>query len=852
MTHSLQSPRGHTPPAEMEIQPNGPASDILRRSLHGVTGMNWLWGDLKYALRGLARRRGFTLIAVMSLALGIGANSTIFSLLNGILLRSLPVRDPAGLAAVYTSDAKTPGNLALSYLNYKDLRDRNIVFSQLALYMPIVVSLTGQGEPRPLMAHIVSGNYFETLGVAPALGRAFLPEEDATPNARAVAVISYGLWNRLFADDPGITHRTLSLNGRAFSIVGVAPADFHGINELYGADVWVPLAMYPAVFPAPQWIAQRRAGVFSVAGRLKRGVGMAQATGAMQSLAAELAREYPRENGGRGLQLAPISEASLNARDRAAYSGAGQILLIVSGIVLLIACANVANMLLARAAGRAREITVRLAMGASRAHLVRQLLVESVLLSGAGGVLGLAAAQWARTWLWPLRPPTMKYASFRFDLDWRVVAYTFGIALLTGIVFGLVPALGATRKDLAAGLKERTGTAQSAGGRLPPRAILVMLQLAFSLTALIGAGLFVRSASAGARIDPGFDAAHIGTLSFNVGEQGYNEARGRDYRRRLLERAAAVAGVESVSLAKDAPFSPGAPRTVLLEGQDNTAGGVGRSTMTSVTAPGFFQTLRIPVESGRDFTSADTAAAPRVAIVNRQAARRFWPGEEAVGKIVQFAGENRPVRIVGVVRTSDYRSPGEEPQAMIYLSADQYYFAYGVLYIRAARDTAATLEAVRRVARALDPSLFLDAQTCGAAMARALWAQSLSAALLTVFGGLALLLSAIGIYGVTSYGVGLRVREIGVRMALGAEPRRVSAMLLTEGAWLTGTGIALGMGVALTFAHLLASMLVGVGAYDLATFVAAPCVLAAVAMVACWIPARRAARLDPCTALRVE
>ncbi len=813
--------------------------------------MSWLWTDLKYAWRGMAMRRGFTLVAVLSLALGIGANATIFTLLNGILLRSLPVQDPATLTALYTTDPKNPGFLPISYLNYKDFRDRNTVFSHLALYAPIVVTTTGTAEPRPLMAHIVTGNYFETLGVKPFIGRAFLPEEDVTPSARAVTVISYGLWNRLFASDPRVTSRTLTLSGRAFSIIGVAPADFHGVNELYGADLWTPMAMYPLVYPAPQWVNQRRAAVFSLAGRLKPGVSIPQATGAMQSLAAELARQYPRENNGRSVTLTPLAEAALNPKDREVYGHTASILLVISGIVLLIACANVANMLLARAAGRAKEITVRLAMGASRWQLIRQLLVESVLLSVLGGALGLAAAQWAGGLLWPLRPPTMKYASFRFDPDVRVLAYTFGIALLTGIVFGLIPALGATRSDLAAGLKERSGSAPASGGRLPPRSILVTLQIAFSLAALLGAGLFVRSVQRGSRIDPGFEAAHLGVITFNVADQGYNEARGREYQRRLLERAAAVPGVEAVSLAKDSPFSPGGTRTVLLQGQDNAAG-AGVPTLTSVTYPGFFQTVRIPILNGRDFNLSDGATASRVAIVNRTAAEHFWPGQEAVGKIIQFAGENRPVQVVGVVRTSDYRTPGEAPQAMVYLSMQQYYFPYAALYVRTARDPAVTLAAVRREVQAIDPNLFLDPQTVGAAIGKSLWAQSLSATLLSVFGGLALLLSTIGIYGVTSYSVSLRVREIGVRIALGAEPGHVQAMLMREGARLVAVGVALGLAAAFAMSQVLESMLVGVGSHDLATFLAAPCILAAVTMAACWIPARRATRTDPAIALRTE
>lgn len=813
--------------------------------------MSWLFADLKYAIRGMAKRRGFTLVAVLSLALGIGANTTIFTLLNGILLRPLPVANPASLVAVYSIDPKSTQTLRVSYLNYKDFRDRNTIFSNLALYMPISVNLTGVGDPRQLMAHIVSGNYFQTLGVKPVVGRSFIPEEDVTPNARAVVVIGYGLWSRLFAFDPRVTSRTLTLSGRAFSIIGVAPEEFHGLNELYGADLWVPMAMYPQVFPAPAWVNQRRAAVFSVVGRLRPGVDLPRAVGAMQSLAAELAREYPRENGGRSVRLTPAAEAAIDSRDRAVYNRTGLVLLIISGIVLLIACGNVANLLLARAAGRTKEITLRVAMGAGRWQLVRQLLVESVLLSGMGGGVGLLLAEFARRWLWPLRPPALKYAAFRFELDTHVLAYTFGIALLTGIVFGLPPAFGFSRHDLASDLKERSGTASGAGGRFPLRAILVMLQLAFSLVALLGAGLFLRSVQNAMKMDPGFDVEHVGAITFNCADQGYNEARGREYRRRVLERAAAVPGVEAVSFSKDLPFTAGGTRTVLLEGRD-PASGMGHTTLTSVTYPGYFQTVRIPVLKGRDFSLSDAAGSPRVAIVNDTAARYFWPGEEAVGKVIQFAGENRPVEIVGVVRTAAYLMPGEAPQAMAYLSMQQYYFAYAALYVRATRDTAATLSAVQREIHSIDPNLYLDPETAGAAMRKSLWAQSLPATMLTVFGGLALLLSSIGIYGVMSFGVSVRVREIGVRMAMGAAPRQVEGMLMREGARLVAIGIAVGLAAAFAMSRLLESMLVGVGARDWAAFIAAPCLLSAVAMAACWLPARRATRIDPSSALRSE
>src|SRR5580658_1508127 len=434
-------------------------------------------GDLKYAVRSLAKHPGFTLVAVISLALGIGANTTIFTLLNAILLRPLPIDNASTLAAVYTVDPRNPGLLGVSFLNFKDYRDHNGVFSNLTLYSPITVNLTGQGAPRLVVAHMVTANYFATLGVKPVLGRAFLPEEDVTPGANAVAVISYGFWTRLFAADPHVTSRSFVIDGRSFSIVGVAPPGFQGINQLYGADMWVPMMMYPQVFSSVAWVNQRRTSNFSVVGRLKPGVGMPQAEGAMQSIAAELAHQYPRENNGRSIKLGPISEAALSHKDREVYSRTGVVLLCISGLVLLIACANVASLQLVRAAARSKEITLRLALGASRWQLIRQLLLETVLLSVCGGALGLLLARGAGAVLWSIRPPAFKYADFQFDLDLRILAYTFAVALITGIFFRLIPAMRSTRTDLANDLKERGSQSSSGGGAWGPRSLLVMSQL---------------------------------------------------------------------------------------------------------------------------------------------------------------------------------------------------------------------------------------------------------------------------------------------------------------------------------------------------------------------------------------
>ena len=589
--------------------------------------MTGLREDLRYAVRGITRNRAVSAAAVLSLALGIGANTTIFTMINAILLRPLPVQDPSRLVTLHTTDQHIPGLLLCSYPNYRDYRDRNQVFSSLLIYSAITVTLTGRGDPQLLMGQIVSGNYFSTLGIRPAVGRGFLPEEDAVPGARAVAVISYALWRRLYGGDPDVTSRSISLNGREYQIVGVAPQDFRGLNALYAADVWAPMMMYESLYPNVAWVNQRRALLFAVAGRLKLGVALPQAEAATQVIAQDLEREYPRDNAGRRVQLTEASVDTMAAKTRAMILRAGTVLMIVSGLVLLIACANVANLLLARAANRSKEIAVRLALGAGRWQLVRQFLIESMLLGLLGGAAGLAFARWARDLLWSMKPPMFNHAGFALGLDTEVFAYTFAVALGTSIIFGLIPAFEATRTDLAADLKERTGRGSQARGRGRMRPVLVAGQVALSVVALVGAGLFLRSVWSAARIDPGFDAQHIGIVTFNLAGSGYDEARGRQYEGRVLELAASTPGVAAAALSKDAPMRVSAARTVLLDGQQSTASSQGTATLTSVVSTGYFQTLRIPLLRGRDFSPVDAKTAPHVAIVNEAAAAHFWPAQ---------------------------------------------------------------------------------------------------------------------------------------------------------------------------------------------------------------------------------
>ncbi|MBZ5578335.1 MAG: ABC transporter permease [Acidobacteriia bacterium] len=812
--------------------------------------MNGLIEDLRHGLWTLAKNRGFAAVAILSLALGIGANTTIFTFLNAIFLQPIPVAEPATLVSVVTLDPRVPGYLGCSYPNYEDYRDHNQSFSSLLLYASIVGTLTGRGDPQPLVFQIVSGNYFQTLGVTPAVGRAFVPEEDTVPDAHPVAVISHALWMRQFAGDSQVTGRTVGVNGHQFQIVGVAPAGFQGLNQLGPADVWVPMMMYRQLYPNATWVNQRRGLFFSVAGRLQAGVSPQRAESEMQSLAAQLARQYPRDNEGRRVKLIPLTEAGIGHATRTIMTDSGAVLMVVAGLILLIACANVANLLLARAASRNKEIAVRVALGASRWRLIRQLLAESTVLALAGGVLGILLARWASAVLWALRPPWLSSAVFHVRLDTRVLAFTLALSVLTGILFGLVPALRATNPDLAADLKERSSRPVSGFGGRHPRSLLVASEVALCVVALIGSGLFIRSLSNAERIDPGFDAGHLGMVSFNVSDRSYSPDRGREFQRQVVERVSALPGVQSAALSRDTLFRVTFTRTVLLDGDSATD--QRRFALTSPVSPNYFRTTGIALLRGRDFSSLDTQNTPHVAVVNEAAAARYWPDQNPIGKRFRFYGDNAPLEVIGVARNANYLALAEPPQALFYTSLLQDYGSAATLVFRASGDPDAALAGVRREVQVLDPNLLLESRSVRTVIRASLWAPRLSAGLLTVFGILALVLATLGVYGVISYSVNQRIREIGVRMALGATAADVQVLVLRQGLALVTVGVVAGLLIALGATRAVQSLLFVTSARDSLTFVLVPSILILVAILACWGPAHRATRIDPAVALRDE
>ncbi len=808
--------------------------------------------DLLYALRGFRNNPTFTAVAIASLALGIGLNTAIFNLVSAVLLQPLPVRDPDRLVSVFTSDRTNPGLLYNSYPNYKDYRDRNAVFSGLALYTPIQATPTRESGSGDVQGQIVTGNYFDVLGVKPVLGRAFVPEEDRVPGAQAVMVIGYAFWTRRFGASRSVIGATMGLNNRQFTIIGVAPKDFHGANALVSTDFWVPMMMYPQMYSMADWLDYRKALLFSVVGRLKDGVSRRQAEDNMKTLAAQLAREYPADNQGRTVALFPLTESVIQPNSRGGFVLVGGVALGVSGLVLLIACANVANLLLVRAAGRRKEIALRLALGAGQIRLIRQLIAESALLSLAGAAAALVLARWGRNVLWTFRPPWMLSGDAVVRFDARVLGFTLLLALLATLVFGLAPAMSAAGANLATELRERRSPWTRAGHRVSVRSLLVMVQVALSVVALTGAGLFLRSLRNAQSVDPGYDAPHMATVALNLKAHGFTQAEGRQFYARALERIGSLPGVAAVTLAFNPPFMVFRARSFSIVGQA-AATGLGTVAPIDVVEPGYFQAVGISLLRGRAFTSGDSESSPRVAVVNETMARRYWSGGNPLGARLRFFGETASVEVVGVVKDIAYSSLSEGPRLMVYLSLRQYYTPTVTLWVRTSGEPEAMLSTVRREVQNLDRDVLVsDLQTAMQVSHELLWAPRLGAILFTAFGALAGLLTVVGLYGVISYSVGQRTRELGIRMALGAQPGTLLRQVLAEGMILVFWGLVLGLFAAVTILGVLKTLLFGVTARDPLTLGMVVAILLVTAFAACLAPALRATRIDPMVALRDE
>ncbi len=808
--------------------------------------MNNLLQDLKYAVRMLAKTPGFTAIAVVTLALGIGANTTIFSWVNGFLLNGYP-GVPDAQRMVILSSAYRGANWSLSYPDYQDFRDRADKLDIAVMDMAPMSLKVGEGAER-VWGKLVNGNYFQALGVRPALGRAFLPEEDKTLGTHPVVVIGHGLWQRRFAGDPGIVGREIWLNNTAFTVVGVAPEDFHGTFIGLTFDVYAPVMMHETFNGRSTRLTQRGNHWLDAVAKLKPGVSLREAQAQLDVISQQLGEAYPNTNKDVVGTLYPVWKAPYGATQVM-----GPVLLVLSGVVglvLLIACANLANLLLARATVRRREIAIRLSLGASRARLVRQLLTESVLLALAGGALGILLGVWSWDLLLSFMPAVDLPIAVDQGMNRQVLGFTLGLSVLTGLLFGLAPALEASGRDVAHALKDETGTGSARKGRL--RSALVVAQVALSLLLLISSGLLLRSLEHAQSVRLGFNPDGVLLANIDLFPNGYTPETGRAFQQRLHERLRALPGAEVASLARRVPlgFGGASGTSIVVEGYTAAKDESVFANYNQVT-PDYFRTMGTELRRGRDFTDGDTLAAPLVAVINEAMAARYWAGREALGG--RFRLDKEWVTVAGVVETSKYRQLNEPPRPFFFLPLAQAYRPDVTLQVRTAGDPGALSSALRAEVSALDPILpVFNVTTLNDHIRAASFQQRLGGSLLAGFGALALALAAIGIYGVMSFGVAQRTREIGVRMALGARRGDILRLVLGYGMRLAGIGLAIGMVVAFAASNLLGGLLLGVSARDPITFAGVAGVLGAVALAATYVPARRATRVDPMVALRHE
>lgn len=820
-----------------------------------------LFQDIRFALRSMRKSPGFSIVAILTLALGIGANTAIFTVVNAVFFNPIPVKDADRLVNLYTIDpGVSTGPLAflpISLLNGQDIARDIQAFSATALNTPfgVGVSMTIDGQPSRYVADSVSANYFDVLGVPAYLGRTFRAGEDLD-GAAPVMVLSHGLWERKFASNPNVVGQTVLLNGQGFTVIGVAPRGFQGATTLGGTDMWVTMSMHDQIFSGllKTLFKERRALFFAGTARLKDGVTVAQANEQLKVLGANLAQEFPGANKGRNFLAVPLLQSGVNPGFRSVLALVGAVLMGVVGMVLLIACANIANLLLSRAAARKREISIRLALGASRARIVTQLLTESTILALAGGGLGLLLAVVGRNLIWRFRPPFLINSTISLMLDYRVLLFTLVIAVSTGVIFGLVPALQSSRPDLVSELKERTGNETFSSRVFGVRNVFIMAQVGLSLIALIGAGLFLMSLRNAQKMDPGFDTRNLGMITFDVGTLNYDAPRVKEFQRRVLEVVQSTPGVRAATLSSSVPlFNGGFGRSIFLEGSDPTVHRNGMFAQVDNVSPDYLETMGIPLVRGRSFDSSVREDSPRMVVINEAAAKKFWPNEDAIGKRFKFFGEDAWVQVIGVARDSKYNTLGEDPTPYMYLSLLQYPSPAVTVFFRTGPETSSMLSTLRSEIQDLDHNLPLtNVWPIGEVFSQALWAPTFGASLLAIFALLALVLCAVGIYGVVSYTVGQRVREIGVRLALGAKPGDVLLMVLRQSAVTMSIGLAVGLAGAFSLAHFIVSLLYGVSANEPVAFLAIAALLALIGLLASYIPAHRAAKIDPMAALRYE
>jgi len=824
-----------------------------------------LLADIRFAFRWLRKSPGFAVVAVASLAIGIGFNTALFSIVDALLFRPLPVSAPDRLADVFTSDSSGTNDFSTSsYPDFLDLQSHNDVFDGLVGYSPMMAALNLDNRSRLAMGEIVTGNYFQVFGVHAAMGRTILPEDDA-PGAPRVVMVSHRYWTREFGSAPDAIGRTVHIRGSAYQIVGVAPRVFNGMVPVLAPELWLPVASSLDVepvgmhdtLPSPTGTTRldRRADRWLfIRGRLKPGVTVEQARANLALLMARIDADNPLSNSGRRVSLKKTSEVHFHpVADPIVVPIAGGLMIVV-GLVLLIACANVASMLLARASSRQKEIGIRLALGAGRGRLVRQLVTEALVLSLLGAIAGTLLAAWLASVAAAVSLPIPIPLAFDLRIDGRVLAFTVVATGLAGLLAGLAPAMQALKPEVTMDLRGEASMSRVGGRRWSLRDVLVAGQMAVTALLLIVAALLTRSLVAAQRTDPGFAANRLAVVSTDTAMLRYDEQRSRQFFDQAIARVSEIPGVESVALASRVPLQVNANRWEIWIPGRHRPGDQGDTVDVTTVSPEFFKTLGVAIVEGRGFTDDDRPETPRVAVVNETLARRFWPGESAVGKVFHTRGGDGPAfRIVGVSADHKVLTLSERPTSFLHVARSQRPGSYSAIMARTRGDANSLLRDMRRALLTLDPNVvFVENQTMEAEVDATLLPMRASAWLVSGVGLVAMLLAAIGLYGVIAYSVACRTREIGIRIALGAHRGAVVRMIMRQGLLVAVSGLLAGSILAIAAARAIAGALYGVTAADPVSWLAAAAVLLGVASIANFIPASRAARVQPTQALRTE
>jgi predicted permease len=814
--------------------------------------MSSFWQDVRYSLRMIAKAPGYAAIAILTLALGIGANTTIFSWINSTLLNPIPGLASPNEVVALSLGRGTDNPFPFTYPDFESMRDGQQSFVGITAANIAPMSLTGKGKPERVWGMVASANYFDLLGVRPILGRGFLPEEDNKPGGAPVAVISYRLWQTHFGANPDVVGQTLEINQHPYTIVGVTPAVFQGSQTGLRSEIWIPIMMEEQLMPQGDLIHDHHYFWLTALGRLKPGVRPEQAQEEMTLRLKREAKNYPEEHKGHdSVSVYPLWRNPFGANQF--LSTLLPMLMTIAGLVLLLACANVANLMLVRSVARRREIAIRLSLGANRWRLVRQLLVESLILALAGGLVAFAITFWTAGTFMKFIPKTDFPISLGMRVDHTVLLATMVISVLTGVIFGILPALRASGEAPIAVLKEDTGSASGGMRKARLASALVVAQISLSLLLLICAGLFIRSFMSAQQINPGFNPHNVLIATYDLFTGGYSEARGVEFDRQLVAKLEAQPGIQSVALSSRVPLGFGGGSTAVNPEGYVSQANESMETQVAIVTPNYFQTLQIPLVKGRDFTPQDTKSSQRVVIVSETFVNRYWPNQEALGKQLNSDLTHEWFTVVGVARDSKVNGLNEKPTPFLYLPQYQVYRATMIVLARTNGDPLAAGKTVEKTIHELSADLVVfDITSLELREQIASFGQRVAGTFVGAFGLLALVLAAVGIYGVTSYTTRQRTHEIGIRMTLGASKRDVLRLVLGHGLRLTLIGVILGLTASFALTRFLTSLLLGVTSTDALTFSSVALLLCAVALVACFIPARRAMRVDPMVALRYE